>query len=67
MHIISRAFEHQAILHTLKKLEKEGFQVELLPVHENGMVSAWQVADAIRHLPGDRHVRQQRDRQHPAH
>lgn len=48
MHIISTAFEHHAILHTLKKLEKEGFQVELLPVHENGMVSARQVADAIR-------------------
>ena len=48
MHIISTAFEHHAILHTLKKLEKEGFQVELLPVHENGMVSAQQVADAIR-------------------
>ena len=48
LHIISTAFEHHAILHTLKKLEKEGFQVELLPVHENGMVSARQVADAIR-------------------
>ena len=48
MHIISTAFEHHAILHTLKKLEKEGFEVELLPVHENGMVSARQVADAIR-------------------
>ena len=48
MHIISTAFEHHAILHTLKKLEKEGFQVELLPVHENGMVSARQGADAIR-------------------
>ena len=47
-HIISTAFEHHAILHTLKKLEKEGFEVELLPVHENGMVSAQQVADAIR-------------------
>ena len=47
-HIISTAFEHHAILHTLKKLEKEGFEVELLPVHENGMVSARQVADAIR-------------------
>ncbi len=62
MHIISTAFEHHAILHTLKKLEKEGFQVELLPVHENGMVSAWQVAGRHPggHLPGDRHVRQQR-------
>ena len=48
MHIISTAFEHHAILHTLKKLEKEGFEVELLPVHENGMVSTRQVADAIR-------------------
>ncbi|MEE0599212.1 MAG: cysteine desulfurase NifS [Acutalibacteraceae bacterium] len=47
-HIISTAFEHHAILHTLKKLEKEGFEVMLLDVHENGMVSAQQVADAIR-------------------
>lgn len=47
-HIISTAFEHHAILHTLKKLEKEGFEMTLLDVHENGMVSAQQVADAIR-------------------
>lgn len=47
-HIVSTAFEHHAILHTLKKLEKEGFEVTLLDVHENGMVSAQQVADAIR-------------------
>lgn len=47
-HIISTAFEHHAILHTLKKLGKEGFEVTLLDVHENGMVSAQQVADAIR-------------------
>lgn len=47
-HIISTAFEHHAILHTLKKLEKEGFEVTLLDVHENGIVSAQQVADAIR-------------------
>ena len=47
-HIISTAFEHHAILHTLKKLEKEGFEVTLLDVHENGMASAQQVADAIR-------------------
>lgn len=47
-HIISTAFEHHAILHTLKKLEKEGFEVTLLDVYENGMVSAQQVADAIR-------------------
>ena len=47
-HIISTAFEHHAVLHTLKKLEKEGFEVTLLDVHENGMVSARQAADAIR-------------------
>lgn len=47
-HIISTAFEHHAVLHTLKKLEKQGFEVELLDVHENGMVSAQQVKDAIR-------------------
>ena len=48
MHIISTAFEHHAILHTLKKLEKEGFEVELLPVGPIGTVTAQQVADAIR-------------------
>lgn len=37
-HIISSAFEHHAILHTLKHLEKFGFEVTLLPVHENGLV-----------------------------
>ena len=47
-HIISTAFEHHAVLHTLKKLEKEGFAVTLLNVHENGMVSAQQVEAAIR-------------------
>ena len=47
-HIISTAFEHHAVLHTLKKLEKYGFEVTLLPVHENGIVSAREVADAIR-------------------
>ena len=45
---ISTAFEHHAILHTLKKLEKEGFEVELLPVGPIGTVTAQQVADAIR-------------------
>ena len=47
-HIISTAFEHHAVLHTLGKLEKEGFTVELLPVGETGTVSAQQVAEAIR-------------------
>ena len=47
-HIISTAFEHHAVLHTLKKLEKEGFEVELLPVGPIGTVTAQQVKDAIR-------------------
>ena len=47
-HIISTAFEHHAVLHTLKKLEDEGFEIELLPVGKLGTVTAQQVADAIR-------------------
>ena len=47
-HIITTAFEHHAVLHTLKKLEKEGFEVELLPVGELGTVTPEQVAKAIR-------------------
>ena len=47
-HIISTAFEHHAVLHTLNKLEKEGFTITLLDVHENGIVLPEQVRDAIR-------------------
>ena len=47
-HIISTAFEHHAVLHTLKKLEREGFEVTLLDVHENGIVTPEEVAAAIR-------------------
>lgn len=47
-HIISTAFEHHAVLHTLEKLEKQGFDIELLPVGSAGTVTAHQVADAIR-------------------
>lgn len=47
-HIISTAFEHHAVLHTLKKLEREGFEIELLPVGEEGNITAANVADAIR-------------------
>lgn len=47
-HIVSTAFEHHAVLHTLQKLEKEGFEITLLDVHENGIVWPKQVADAIR-------------------
>ena len=47
-HIISTAFEHHAVLHTLRKLQKQGFEVELLPVGPEGMITARQVSQAIR-------------------
>lgn len=47
-HIVSTAFEHHAVLHTLQKLEKEGFEISLLDVHENGLITAEQVREAIR-------------------
>lgn len=47
-HIISSAFEHHAILHTLNKLEQNGFEVTLLPVHENGIVRLDELEAAIR-------------------
>ena len=47
-HIISSAFEHHAVLHTLNKLKKEGFEITLLDVHENGLIDPKEVDDAIR-------------------
>ena len=47
-HIISTAFEHHAVLHTLKKLEKEGFEVQLLDVKQGHNITVQQVKDAIR-------------------
>lgn len=47
-HIVSTAFEHHAILHTLRSLKKRGFEITLLPVYENGVVRAADVAAAIR-------------------
>ena len=47
-HIISSAFEHHAVLHTLRALEKEGFEVTLLDVHEDGLIRINEVEDAIR-------------------
>lgn len=47
-HIVSTAFEHHAVLHTLDKLAKQGFEITLLDVHENGIVTPRQVASAIR-------------------
>ena len=48
MHIISSAFEHHAVLHTLEKLKKSGFEVTLLDVHGNGIILPQEVEDAIR-------------------
>ena len=48
MHIISTAFEHHAVLHTLKKLQKEGYSVTLLDVHEDGLVRVEELEAAIR-------------------
>lgn len=47
-HILSTRFEHHAVLHTLEKLEKQGFEIQLLEVGEEGMVTAEQVEKAIR-------------------
>lgn len=47
-HIVSTAFEHHAVLHTLDRLAKEGFEVTLLDVHENGVILPEQAAEAIR-------------------
>ncbi len=47
-HIVTTVFEHHAVLHTCQYLEKYGFEVTYLPVDENGLITAAQVADAIR-------------------
>lgn len=47
-HIVSTLFEHHAVLHTLDRLKKEGFEITLLDVNENGVILPEQVADAIR-------------------
>ena len=47
-HLISTAFEHHAVLHTLNKLEKEGFEVTYLDVSQGHTITAQQVKDAIR-------------------
>ena len=48
LHIVSSAFEHHAVLHTLEKLKKEGFEVTLLDVHSDGLIRPEEVRDAIR-------------------
>lgn len=47
-HLISTKFEHHAVLHTLRKLEKEGFEVTLLDVHKDGVVTLDDVKNAVR-------------------
>lgn len=47
-HIVSTRFEHHAVLHTLKRLEQDGFEVTLVDVHEDGLVRPAEVAEAIR-------------------
>ena len=47
-HIVSTAFEHHAVLHTLRKVEQEGFEVTLLPVHGDGIVRPAELADTLR-------------------
>ena len=51
-HIITTAFEHHAVLHTCKELEKQGFEVTYLPVGEKGLISAEDVKSAIREDTG---------------
>ncbi|MCR5507951.1 MAG: cysteine desulfurase [Lachnospiraceae bacterium] len=48
LHIVSSAFEHHAVLHTLNKLKKEGFEITLVDVHENGLLIPSEVGEAIR-------------------
>ena len=47
-HIISTAFEHHAVLHTLRRLKEQGFEIQLLDVGAEGNITAAQVEDAIR-------------------
>jgi len=51
-HIISDPIEHHAVLHTLAKLEKQGFEVTYLPVHEDGVVRLEELAASDRAIPG---------------
>ena len=47
-HIVSSAFEHHAVLHTLEKLKQDGFEITLVDVHENGIIRPEEVEEAIR-------------------
>lgn len=47
-HIVSSAFEHHAVLHTLEKLKKYGFEITLVDVHENGLIIPAEIDAAIR-------------------
>ncbi|MCR5149922.1 MAG: cysteine desulfurase [Clostridiales bacterium] len=47
-HIVSTAFEHHAVLHTLEKLKRYGFEITLLNVHEDGLIVPGELENAIR-------------------
>ncbi len=47
-HIVTTAFEHHAVIHTMKKLERQGFEVTYLPINDNGVIRPEQVKEAIR-------------------
>ena len=66
-HIISTAFEHHAVLHTLKKLEKEGFEVTLLDVKDTHNITAEQVKAALRLSHRAYHPPVGRGYTHPLH
>ena len=67
-HLITSAFEHHAVLHTMERLEQGGFEVTYLPVHEDGLVRVEELeaSHPAGHCAGEHHVCQQRDRHDPA-
>ena len=68
-HLITVKTEHKAVLDTCRELERQGFEVTYLDVQEDGLVEPGSVQGGHppRHHPGQRHVREQRDRRDPGH
>ncbi len=68
-HLITVKTEHKAVLDPMRELERQGFEVTYLDVKEDGLVDfdVLQGGDSARHHPGQRHVREQRDRRDPGH
>ena len=67
-HVVTSAVEHHAVLHSMHYLERFGFEVEIVPVDEHGVVDPAAIAAAVRDdtVPGLRDVREQRGRHRPA-